>query len=217
MRLRQQTNKPTFPLFYWLAYNHWRTNWTNSYQRDLKNCNILFLWILAEQGGTLDPLQLAYLPNRSTDDAISIALRPLPPGQEEHLCENAVHWLQLSIWYFIRNPIGCCKSSSYSSWCTFNTIVPSKLINKLRTLWLSDGSPPGGAPRQQHICHTDRQNRGPSDACLVRTCTPCSPHISKTKELIVDYRKRRAEQAQIHIDTAVVERVGSFKVLCVHK
>ena len=42
-----------------------------------------------------------------------------------------------------------------------------------------------------------------------------SLNISKTKELIVDYRKRRAEHAHIHIDRAVVERVESFKFLCV--
>ena len=38
----------------------------------------------------------------------------------------------------------------------------------------------------------------------------------KTKELVVDYRKRRAELAPIHIDGAVVERVESFKFLGVH-
>ena len=37
---------------------------------------------------TLDLLQYAYRPNRSTDDSISIALYT---GQKEHLCENAVH------------------------------------------------------------------------------------------------------------------------------
>ena len=37
---------------------------------------------------TLDPLQFAYCSNRSTDDAISIALYT---GQKEHLCENAIH------------------------------------------------------------------------------------------------------------------------------
>ena len=37
--------------------------------------------------------------------------------------------------------------------------------------------------------------------------------VSKTKELIVDYRKRRAEQAPINIKGAVVERVESFKFL----
>ena len=42
---------------------------------------------------TLEPLQFAYRPNRSTDDAISIALHTAlyPPGQKEHLCENAIH------------------------------------------------------------------------------------------------------------------------------
>jgi hypothetical protein len=34
--------------------------------------------------------------------------------------------------------------------------------------------------------------------------------VSKTKKLIVDYRKRRAEHAPIHIDRAIVERVESF-------
>ena len=43
-----------------------------------------------------------------------------------------------------------------------------------------------------------------------------SLNVSKTKELIVDYRKRRAEQAPINIDRAVVEWVKSFKFLDVH-
>jgi hypothetical protein len=37
-----------------------------------------------------------------------------------------------------------------------------------------------------------------------------SPNVSKTKELIVDYRTRRAEQGPIHIDRAVVEQVEKF-------
>jgi hypothetical protein len=39
---------------------------------------------------------------------------------------------------------------------------------------------------------------------------------SKAKELIMDYRKRRAEHATLHIDKAVVERVESLKFLGVH-
>jgi hypothetical protein len=38
----------------------------------------------------------------------------------------------------------------------------------------------------------------------------------KTKEMIVDYRKRRTEHAPILIDEAVVEQVESFKFLGVH-
>ena len=47
----------------------------------------------------LDPLQFAYRPNRSTDDAISIALHTALFHLEikEHLRENAIHWLQLSV------------------------------------------------------------------------------------------------------------------------
>ena len=39
---------------------------------------------------------------------------------------------------------------------------------------------------------------------------------SKTKELIADYRKRRAEQAPININGAVAKYVESFKFLGVH-
>jgi hypothetical protein len=35
-------------------------------------------------------------------------------------------------------------------------------------------------------------------------------------ELIVDYRKRRAEHSTIHVEGAVVEQVESFKFLGVH-
>ena len=65
---------------------------------------------------TLDPLQFAYHPNRSTDDAISIALHTAL----SHLKRN--NYVRI---LFI----------DYSS--AFNTMVPSKLITKLRTLGLN--------------------------------------------------------------------------------
>ena len=40
-----------------------------------------------------------------------------------------------------------------------------------------------------------------------------SLNVIKTKELIMDYRKRRSEHTPIHIDRAVVEQVESFKFL----
>ena len=43
-----------------------------------------------------------------------------------------------------------------------------------------------------------------------------SLNIIKTKEMIVDYRKRRTEHAPILIDGAIVEQVESFKFLGVH-
>jgi hypothetical protein len=66
---------------------------------------------------TLDPLQFAYRPKRSTDDAISIALHTAL----SHLNKRNTYVRMLFI--------------DYSS--AFNTIVPSKLINKLRTLGLN--------------------------------------------------------------------------------
>jgi hypothetical protein len=66
---------------------------------------------------TLDPLQFAYRPNRSTDDAISIVLQTSLSNLDKR--NTYVRML------FIDDSSG------------FNTVVPSKLINKLRTLGLN--------------------------------------------------------------------------------
>ena len=66
---------------------------------------------------TLDPLQFAYCPNRSTNDEISIVLHTAL----SHLNKRITYVRMLFI--------------DYSS--AFNTIVPSKIINKRRTLGLN--------------------------------------------------------------------------------
>ena len=43
-----------------------------------------------------------------------------------------------------------------------------------------------------------------------------SLNVIKTKELIVDYRKKKTEHAPILVDGAAVEQVESFKFLGVH-
>ena len=67
---------------------------------------------------TLDPLQFAYRPNRSMDDAISIVLN------------TALSYLDK------RNTYVRTLFINYSS--AFNTIVPSKLVTKIRTLGLNN-------------------------------------------------------------------------------
>jgi hypothetical protein len=64
-----------------------------------------------------DPVQFAYHPNRSTDNAISIALNTVLSHLEK------------------RNTYLGILFTNYSS--AFNTEVPSKLITKLRTLGLN--------------------------------------------------------------------------------
>ena len=66
---------------------------------------------------TIDPLQFAYCPNRSTDDTISIALYIALSHQDK------------------RNTYVKMLFIDYSS--EFSTIVPSKLITKLRILGLN--------------------------------------------------------------------------------
>jgi hypothetical protein len=91
-------------------------------------------------------------PNRSTDDALHTALSHL---DKRMLFINYVRMLFID----------------YSS--AFNTIVPSKLINKLRTLglntslcnWIQDfltGLPQVVRVGNKHIRHADPQHGGPS-------------------------------------------------------
>ena len=49
--------------------------------------------------GSLDPLQFAIPPQQihRWHNLNHTPHCPFPPGQQEHLCENAVHWLQLSV------------------------------------------------------------------------------------------------------------------------
>ena len=67
--------------------------------------------------GTLEPLQFAYRPNRSRDDAVSTAIH------------TALSHLDK------RNTYVRMLFSDYSS--AFNTIVPSKLTTKLRSRGLN--------------------------------------------------------------------------------
>jgi hypothetical protein len=53
------------------------------------------------------------------------------------------------------------------------------------------------------------------DFCFV-SHNNLSLNVSKSRKLIMNYRKRRAEQAPINIDGAVVKRIESFKFLVVH-
>ena len=74
-------------------------------------------YITSTLPATLDPLQFAYHPKRSTDDAIAITLHTAL----SHLEKRNTYVRMLFI--------------DYSS--AFNTIVPSKLIIKLEALGLN--------------------------------------------------------------------------------
>jgi hypothetical protein len=207
---------------------------------------------------TLDTLQFTYRPNKSTDVAISITLHTaLSHLNKRNTCVRML---------FI----------DYTS--AFKTIVPTKLITKLRNLgqntslcnWILDflmgrpqvvivgnntsatlilntGNPQGCvfSPLLYSLSTGDCVAKHDSntiinfadDTTVVGLITDndetayreevrelavwcqdnnLSLNVNKTKELIVDYRKRRAEQVPININGAVVERVESFKFLGVY-
>jgi hypothetical protein len=105
---------------------------------------------------TVDPLQFTYLPNRSTDDAISIPLH------------TALSHLDK------RNTFVRMGFIDYSA--AFNILVPTKLITKLMILgrntslcnWILDfltGCPQVVRLGNKHISHTAPQHWGPSGVC----------------------------------------------------
>ncbi len=209
---------------------------------------------------TLDPLQFAYRPNRSTDDAISQVLH----SSLTHIDSTNGNYVRL---LFI----------DYSS--AFNTIVPTKLAVKLSDLgitsslcdWIQDfltarpqvvkvgqftsnsiplnvGAPQGcvlspllyslythdcvsshsstsiikfaddtvvlglinNNDEAAYLDEVERLTSWCQDNCL-------SLNVSKTKELIVDFRKRQQRPyTPLMISGTPVERVSSFKYLGVN-
>ena len=105
---------------------------------------------------TLDPLQFAYRPNRSTDDAIAIVLHTILFHVEKRNTYVRMLLIDLSL--------------------AFNTIVPSKLIIKLRVLGLN----PALCNRflDFQTCHTQMvkvgNNTPHKGECSPPSCTPCS-------------------------------------------
>ncbi|KAI3375668.1 hypothetical protein L3Q82_003976 [Scortum barcoo] len=208
---------------------------------------------------SLDPLQFAYRPNRSTEDAIALTLHTAL----SHLDQRDTYVRMLFI--------------DYSS--AFNTIVPSKLVTKLRdlglnsalcdwilnfltgrpqavrmgsttssTLTLNTGAPQGCVLSPllyslfTHDCvathssntivkfaddttvigliTSDNETAYREEVrALTSWCQDNNLHlnVSKTKELIVDFRRRqREEHAPLSINGTTVERVNSFRFLGVH-
>ncbi len=209
---------------------------------------------------TLDPLQFAYRPNRSTDDAISQVLH----SSLTHIDSKNGNYVRL---LFI----------DYSS--AFNTIVPTKLAVKLSDLglntslcdWIQDflTARPQVVKVGQFTSNSITLNIGAPQGCVLspllyslythdcvsshsstsivkfaddtvvlglinnddeaayldeveRLTSWCqdnclSLNVSKTKELIVDFRKRQQQPyTPLMISGTPVERVSSFKYLGVN-
>ncbi len=209
---------------------------------------------------TLDPLQFAYRPNRSTDDAISQVLH----SSLTHIDSKNGNYVRL---LFI----------DYSS--AFNTIVPTKLAVKLSDLglnaslcdWIQDflTARPQVVKVVQFTSNSITLNVGAPQGCVLspllyslythdcvsshsstsiikfaddtvvlglinnddeaayldeveRLTSWCqdnclSLNVSKTKELIVDFRKRQQRPyTPLMISGTPVERVSSFKYLGVN-
>uniref|UniRef100_A0A8C7MLP8 Alkylated DNA repair protein AlkB homologue 8 N-terminal domain-containing protein n=1 Tax=Oncorhynchus kisutch TaxID=8019 RepID=A0A8C7MLP8_ONCKI len=139
---------------------------------------------------TLDPLQFAYRPNRSTDDAISTTLHTALT----HLDKRNTDVRMLFI--------------DYSS--AFNTLVPSKLVIKIK--FADDTTVVGLITNNDETAYRE-EVRALGVGCQENNLTL---NVNKTKEMIVDFRKQQREHPPIHIDGTVVERVASFKFLGIH-
>ncbi len=215
---------------------------------------------LAHPSVTLDPLQFAYRPNRSTDDAIS------------HILHSSLIHIDSSNGNYAR-----LLFIDYSS--AFNTIVPIKLTNKLTSLglntslcdWIQDflTGRPQVVKVGQYTSNSITLNVGAPQGCVLspllyslythdcvsshrstsiikfaddtvvlglisnndetayldeveRLTSWCqdnclSLNVSKTKELIVDFRKKHLlPYTPLMISGTPVERVSSFKYLGVN-
>ncbi|GAA6107150.1 piezo-type mechanosensitive ion channel component 1-like, partial [Tachysurus ichikawai] len=160
----------------------------------------------------LDPLQFAYRPNRSTDNAIATAL---------HL---ALTHLDNKDTYSVR--IG----NSISSTTTLNTGAPqgcvlSPLLFTLRTHDCAE------MHRSNHIIKfaddttvvglISKNDKSAYREEVQQLTTWCrtnnlSLNVDKTKQMVVDFRRAQSDHSPLNIDGSSVEIVKSTKFLNVH-
>lgn len=204
---------------------------------------------------TFDPHQFAYKANRSTDDAITLAL---------HIALN-----------HLERKGACVRMLFVDYSSAFNTIIPDILISKLFILglspsictWIKDflTNRPQTVKLGPQLSSVIMLSTGSPQGCVLSPllyslytydCIPTHPtntiikfaddttviglitgedelayrdeiqklevwccennlslNTSKTKELILDFRRRRTEPAPLYINGICVERVHSFKFL----
>ncbi|KAK3546942.1 hypothetical protein QTP86_005332 [Hemibagrus guttatus] len=166
---------------------------------------------------SLDPLQFANRPNRSTNDAITTTLHL----SLTHLDNKDTYVRMLFI--------------DFSS--AFNTIIPQHLIEKLSLLglntslcnWILDFLT--GRPHSNHIIKfaddttvvglfskNDESAYREEVQQLTAWCkaNSLSLNVDKTKEMVVDFRRAQRDHSPLFIDRSPVEIVKSTKFLGVH-
>ena len=153
---------------------------------------------------------------------------PILSGQEEYLCKNAAHWLccssephpvQLGPGLPDRPPPGVedRKQHLHKDVCSAPSCTPCSPM----TAW------PRTPPTQSSSLQTttvvglitsndETAYREVRALGVWRQENNLSPNVNKTKELIVDFRKQQREHPPIHIDGTAVEKVESFKFLCIY-
>ncbi|KAF7645680.1 hypothetical protein LDENG_00199970, partial [Lucifuga dentata] len=228
---------------------------TNS---SLNNFRPIALTSLVMKCFAFDPHQFAYRANRSTEDAITLALQ----STLSHLDQPGTYVRLLFI--------------DFSS--AFNTIIPDILIKKLLDLHLPPSTcawiknfltdRPQSVRLGSHLSSTLTLSTGSPQGCMLspllytlytHDCVPFHPsnsiftfaddttlvglitgrdeaayreevehlstwclannlllNTSKTKEVIVDFRRTRVDHAPLYINGDVVETVSSFRFLGVH-
>ncbi|KAI5085415.1 hypothetical protein C0J45_23129 [Silurus meridionalis] len=148
---------------------------------------------------SLDPMQFAYHPNRSTDDGISTTL---------HLALN-----------HLDNKDSYVRMLFIDFSSAFNTIIPQHLVEKLNLLglntslcnWILDFLT--GRPHKNDESAYREEVQWLTAWCGANNL---SLNVDKTKEMVVDFRRAQSDQSPLIIDESSVEIVKSTKFLRVH-
>ncbi|KAI3355650.1 hypothetical protein L3Q82_004188 [Scortum barcoo] len=156
-----------------------------------------------------------------------------PPGPEGHICEMLFIDYSSALCDWILNfltgrPQAVRMGSTTSSTLTLNTGAPQGCVLSplLYSLFTHDWSPHSSNTIVRSADDTTvtslitsddetayREVRGQSPEIWCRTTTSML-NVSKTKELIMDFRRRqREEHAPLSINGTTVERVNSFRFL----
>ncbi|KAL0147043.1 hypothetical protein M9458_057567 [Cirrhinus mrigala] len=190
------------------------------------------------ESDTLDPFLFAYRPNRSTDDAISSTLHLALTHLEQKDSYVRMLFIDFSIQH--NNPSAAHPQTkpagpkhlplNTSSTTTLSTGAPqgcvlSPLLFTLLThdctakfssnhiIKFADDTTVVGL-----ISNNDETHYREEVAQLAKWCgaNNLSLNVSKTKEVVMDFRRNSVDHPPLTIDSSTVERVSSTKFLGVH-
>ncbi|XP_070182906.1 uncharacterized protein [Littorina saxatilis] len=171
---------------------------------------LVLKYLRAATNHVMDPLQFAYRANRSVDDAVALGLHYILQHLEQPRTPQRVRINDIfseSLTLNTKTPQGCVLSPLLFTLFTNDCVSTNPSVMVLK--FSDDTTVEGLIKDSDELAYRSEVDR------LVAWCSDnnLELNVSKTKELIVDFRRKKIPITSLTINGEVVEQVESFKFL----